>query len=360
MRTIVKVHSPQERLTMRLQGERRASQCLIRLVAITSILRTLMTRVLPLAGSASWWMTLVCLLPGLCVYGLCLLSMRLTRTVVLTDMLRAVFGPFGAWLLSALLAALLIVDGVASMTALITLFTEGIGTEGTQFTLALLTGAVMAFCLHRDGVARGAFFLRWIMIGALAVMAWNWLGMAHMDGLFPLLGGGVPSIMAALRAGVSLSWPLILLLTAEPVRPGVRLRPVLPMALLCFGVVLLICLTIPHELLVTHHDLAGSLMEMMLHLHPAVRITAICLLLLVFFLCIGGTAHLFAGVLMAPMAKNPPWLPYLYIAVLILTQLLDIQALWQALGQGEPWLLAPLAVLALSALPAACIRRRRA
>ena len=360
MRTIVKVHSPEERLSMRLMGERRTVQCMIRLVAVTSILRTLMTGVVPLAGSASWWMALVCLLPGLAVYGLYLLSMRLTRTGVLTDMLRVAFGPYGAWLLALLLAALLLFDGISSMTALITLFTEGIGTEGTQFTLALLTGAVLAFSLHKDGVARGAFFLRWIMLGALAVMALDWLGMARVDGLFPMLGSGMPSLMAALRAGVSLAWPLVLLLTAEPVRPGVRMQPVLPVALLCVGVVLLTCLSIPHELLMTHHNLAGSMLEMTLHLHPAVRNLAICLLLLVFFLCIGGTAHLFTGVLAAPMGKDPAWLPYAFIAVLVLTQLMDIRELWQMLRQCEAWLLAPLAILAALALPMAGVRRRRA
>ena len=360
MRTIVKVHTPEERLAARMAGERRTERCLIRLVATVSILRTLLTRVLPLAGSAGWWMTLVCFLPGLAVYGLLLLLMHLTKTAVLTDALRFCFGRFGAWLLAAVLAALLLLDGASSMTALITLFTEGIGTEGTQFTLALLTGAVLCFCLHRDGLPRGVFFLRWLMLGALAAMAFDWLGMSRLDGLFPLLGDGVPSLIAALEAGASLAWPLVLLLTAEPVRPGVRIRPVLPVLLLCLGVVLLTCLSLPHELLVTHHDLSGSLLEMTLHLQPAVRMLAICLLLLTLFLTLGGTAHLITGALAAPVGRGHAWLPYAAVALLVLSQLMDIRALWTFLSASEPWLLAPLTALAVAALPAALVKRRRA
>lgn len=360
MRTIVKTHTPEERLSMRLMGERRATQCMIRLVAVASILRTLLTRVLPLAGSAGWWLTLVCFVPGLAVYTLLTLTMRLTKTAVLTDALRAVFGPFGAWLLAVVLAALLLLDGAASMTALVTVFTEGIGTEGTQFTLALLTGGVLIFCLHRDGLPRGTFFLRWIMLGALSLMAIDWLGMAHLDGLFPIGGDGLPSLIAAFWAGLSLAWPLALLLTAEPVCPGVRLRPVAPVILICFGVVLLTCLSLPHELLVTHHDLSGSLLEMTLHLQPAIRMVAICLLVLALFLALGGTAHLLTGAIAAPAGRGDGWLPYAAVALLVATQLLDIHMLWAFLRACEPWMLLPLAVLALVSLPAALIQRRRA
>lgn len=360
MRTIVKVHTPEEQLSMRLMGERRTSQCIIRLVAVTSMLRTLLTRVLPLAGSAGWWLTICCFVPGLAVYALLVLSMRITKTVVLPDMARTVWGPFGAWLLAGVLGALLLLDGVSSMTALVTLFTEGIGAQGTQFTLALLTGAVLCFCLHKEGLSRGVFFLRWLMLAALAVIALDWLSMAHLDGLFPVLGDGVPSLMAALRAGMSLAWPLALLLIAEPVHPGVRIRPVSPVLLLGFGVVLLTCLSLPHELLVTHHSLSGSMLEMTLHLHPAVRMLAICLLLLVLFLTLGGTAHLLTGCVTAPMAQAPGWLPFVVVAIFVASQLLDTRTLWSLFGQWEPWLLTPLAALAVVSLPVALIRRRRA
>ena len=360
MRTIVKVHTPEERLSMRLTGERRTTQCLIRLVAVTSMLRTLLTRVLPLAGSAGWWLSVCCFLPGVAVYALLTLSMRLTKTVVLSDTMRAACGPFGAWLLAGLLAALLLMDGVSSMTALVTLFTEGIGAQGTQFTLALLTGAVLLFCLHKEGLSRGAFFLRWLMLAALAVIALDWLSMAHLDGFFPMLGDGVPSLMAAFRAGMSLAWPLALLLTEKPVRPGVRIRPVVPVLLLGFGVVLLTCLSLPHELLVTHHSLSGSMLEMTLHLHPAVRMLAICLILLVLFLTLGGTAHLLTGYVMAPTACDPAWLPYAAVAVLVLSQLTDTRTLWSLLGRVEPWLLVPVAALAIVSLAVAMLRRRRA
>jgi len=87
MRTISKVHTPSQRQAMRLQGERRARQSMIRLVAAVSILRTALTDLLPLAGSAGWWVVPVCLLPGLTVYGLLALTMKRTGTAVLADCL---------------------------------------------------------------------------------------------------------------------------------------------------------------------------------------------------------------------------------------------------------------------------------
>lgn len=360
MRTSVNVQTPEERLRLRLMGERRARVSLIRLVAVVSILRTVMTRVLPLAGSAGWWMTPVCLLPGLAVYALLALAMRLTGTAVLADMARAAFGAAGVWALSAVLTALLALDGAASMTTLVTMFTEGIGTEGTQFTLAVLTGIALLFCLHREGLPRGVFFLRWVMLAALALTAWNWLGMARFDGLFPVLGDGASSLTAAFRAGVSMAWPLTLLLTAEPVRPGVRFRPAVPVLLLCCAVVLLTCLSLPHELLTAHLDLSGSLLEMTLHLQPAVRTLAICLLMLSLFLTVGGMAHLLTYAAAAPLGRAPGWQPYVAVGLLVATQCLDIRALWTFLGQCGTWLLAPLGGFAALALPVALIRRRRA
>ena len=67
MRTIVKALTPQERLAERLRGERRAARCMIGLVAVVSMLRTLLTRVLTLAGAAGRWVAALCIVQGLVV-----------------------------------------------------------------------------------------------------------------------------------------------------------------------------------------------------------------------------------------------------------------------------------------------------
>ena len=67
-----------------------------------SILRTAVTRLLPLCGAAAWWMTAACLVPGLVCYGLCCLALRLTRTQSLPECARQLLGRAGETALSLL------------------------------------------------------------------------------------------------------------------------------------------------------------------------------------------------------------------------------------------------------------------
>ena len=53
------------RLASRMAGENRARVMLLRILCAVSVWRTAMTRVLPLCGGSAWWVTLICLLPGL-------------------------------------------------------------------------------------------------------------------------------------------------------------------------------------------------------------------------------------------------------------------------------------------------------
>lgn len=156
-------------LASRIAGENCARLTMLRLVCAVSIWRTAMTQVLPLCGAAAWWVTLLCLLPGFAVAVLLRLAMHLTCASTLTEAVRACLGKRGAWAVSLVLAALLLVEGLSGLTALITLFTEGVGTRGTAFTLALLTGGALLLALHRDGLPRAAHFLRWPM-AAVAVI----------------------------------------------------------------------------------------------------------------------------------------------------------------------------------------------
>lgn len=342
----------------RIDGEHRAQGTLIRLLCAVSIWRTAMTRVLPLCGSAAWWTTLLCLLPGFAVTMLLRLLMGLTHTATLTEALRACLGMIGAVLISLTFTVLLLLDGVTSITALITLFTEGLGTRGTQFTLAVLTGVVLLFSLQREGLARAAHFLRWGMIAAAVLLAAFLLTDAKLDNLFPLHGDGDSSVLAALKAGFSLAWPIALLLTVPPSAGQGRLRSGVLPAFGAAAAVFLLTLIVPHELLNRQEGLAALLLLPTRYAPNALRVIAMCLLMLAFFLSIGAAAQLGTDHLCMPWKSVPAWLPYVLLAAMFLSQAGDVSQLWTWLGRIEPWLLAPLAGLAAICLPIAFIRRK--
>lgn len=344
----------------RLTGERRAQMTLLRLLCGASIWRTLMTRILPLAGSAAWWTGLVCLLPGFAVAGLFRWGMALTGKNTLPEAARAAVGRGGAILLSAVFAVLLALDGITSITALVTLFTEGVGTRGTQLTLALLTGGMLLFSLHQEGLARGAHLLRWGILAAALLLTVVLLSDVKPDNIFPLFGDGRASVLAAAKAGVSLAWPVTLLLTVEPIPGQGRLRSGVLPAFGAVGAVLLLLLTIPHELLSRHQGMAMLLLLPTHYASNALRVIALSLLMLVFFLAIGGCAQTAVQQFCLPMKHPPAWLPYALLTALFLTQAADTSALWRMLGMIEPWLLLPLAAISALMLFGTLLRRKRA
>ncbi len=343
----------------RQAGEYRARGTLLRLWCAASIWRTLMTRVLPLCGTASWWTGLICLLPGFLAAALWRLILHVTGTSTLAEALRACWGGVGAVFGAVFLAVPLLLDGTASVTALITLFTQGVGTRGTQLTLALLTGGALLLSLHREGLARGAYFLRWGMAAAAGVMAAFALAGAEADHLFPLYGDGASSVATALQAGGSLAWPVVVLLTLRPsAGQGRRRSGILP-AFAAVGAVVLLCLAVPHELLIRQEGLASLLLLPVRYVPNAVRVLGLCLMMLTFFLAIGAAAQQATDHLCMPWKHTPAWLPYGVLAALFFTQAGNISRLWRWLGMAEPWLLLPLAALALVSLPVAYLRRKR-
>ncbi len=354
----MQVHSPQSRLRVRLLGEARARMALVQLICIVSILRTALTRLVPLSGSAAWWLIPLCLLPGMVVYGLLVLAMRLTETTALDSLVRSCLGRVGGWWLSLLLGALTLLDGVASMTALITLFTEGVGTRGTQFTLALLTGAVLLTCLNREGLARGVYLLRRVMLGAALLIGLLGLSSVRVDCLFPPLGDGQAAVLSALRVGMSMAWPLVLLLTLPPAEKMQRVRGVCPVLLAVAATLLFVCLTNPHELLIRFQALADCLLLPTRYASSAVRTLAQCLLMLLMFLSIGGAAQLATDYFCAPVGQAPRWLPYVVLALLTATQAMPPEKLWRVLETIGAWLLLPFGLLTILCLPIAVYRRK--
>ena len=360
MRTISKVHTPEERLAQRQAAQLCAWRSLWRMAACASILRTAVTRLLPLCGAAAWWMTAACLAPGLVCYGLCCMALRLTRTQSLPECARLLLGRTGETALSLLCGAVVAVDGVSSMTALVTLFTQGIGARGTQLTMAVLTGLLLLPCLQRDGLTSGVRFLSRLMLALLGMAAVNLLLMARPDGVFPWQGSG--ALAAAARQEAGMGWVFLLPLMRPA--PSVRARltdPVAPL-LMCVGCILLLNLALPHELLTSHAGLADSMLLTVSFLAPMLDLTTVCLWMLGLFLHAAFAARQGADCLLQPWGREAAFLPYALTALLVLSQAWRVGETWRLLGLLSPWLLVPLA-LSAAVLPAAgairCLRRKR-
>lgn len=325
------IRTPEERRQMRLQGDRRARVCQIQLWCTASILRTVVTEIIPLCGSAGWWMAAVCLMPGVAVFLLLRWMMRRTGAGTLNEGIRRSTGQAGVRCFSVLMPLLLMLDGAASMTALVTIFTEGIGTEGTQITMAALTLAAVAGCLHRDGLPWGIWLMRRGLLLIALAAAGVMLGMIRPDGLHPLLGQGGHAVLAAGRAGASMGWCLILLLTVEDAGRGYAVRLTFPLAA-TIGAGLLLCLTYPCETLLQQGTLAEKLLQGALHLPPALRTVVHALIMLTLLLSIATAVQLATEQLLAPSGRELVWLPYLLAAGIAATQCLNIRRLWQVLN----------------------------
>lgn len=266
-----------QRIQKRRAGQRQTQNALIGLLSAVSMTRIGLTQLLPLCGSAAWWLSAACMLPGLCVYGALRLLLRRTHTRTLTDCARKLLGNFGIILIMLTLTLPLLLDGIASLTALITFFTEGIGARGSQFTLTLLTASVMLIALNRDGLPRGVYLLRHVLLVAAAIIAINALLDAHPDGIVPLLGEGVPPLLSGIRSAWGMSWVLLLLLEF-PAEEGTRRTPAMLAGLLpCPVILLLLSLAIPPELTVPGRSLASRLaLPTLFCSPPSERLRSVC------------------------------------------------------------------------------------
>lgn len=321
---------------MRRRGEERCCRSQWRLIFCVNTLRTAVTRVIPLCGAAGWWVVLLCLLPSLGLYALGRWGLKRRGSTCL----------HGKAAVCGVAFACLAVDGVSSMTTLGALFTEGAGTPGTQFTLALVAAGMMLFALDREGLARGIYMVRRLMLGALALVLVSYGTRARVDHLFPVLGGGWADVRSGLMAGAGMGWPLLLALMEPPVsRRGAG--DVLPPALVCVVAALCLCLCIPHEVLVTRQSLGDTLVQTVAHLSPFVRLVAICLWMSGLFLSMTSVCSLGGELLLAPWGLRLPWIAGAVALLLAGTQLLPLQGLRKGLQWAEPVLLLGLCLCSL-------------
>lgn len=342
----------------RAAGERRVESAMLGLLCGVSIGRGALTGIVPACGASAWWVTALCLLPGFLVTALLAGMMRLTHSPTWTEAFRRAWGMPGAWLTAGLLAALLLIDGVSSITVLTTLFTQGIGTRGTQLTLAVLTGVLLLCSLHREGLARGIFLLRWGMAAAVCIVAACLLPQARMDRLFPLCGEGRSALFDALKSGAGLGWPMVLFLCPQGKggRGGLRRAGFAAMA--AAAVILLLNLTIPHEVILADTRLSAMLLLPLRFAPNALRVVGASLMMLALFLSMGASVQLAARSLCMPIGREPRWLPYALVGVLVASQGGDLARLWRWLGQVSPCMLAALLACAVLLLPGLNRRKR--
>lgn len=335
-------------MQQRLMADRSCHRCLLRFLCVVSVLRSALTLVVPVAGSASWWLAPALLLPGTVCFLVASGCMRATKTTTLGECVRKMLGNGGSAVAGWMAALLLLVDGITTMTTLVCFFVEGIHTVGTQVVMTLLTCAVLVWCLDQAGLPRGIWLLKWVMLVVAVIVAANLVGMAKIDHLYPWLGNGRQSVLEAVKAGAGLSWPLLLLLTQPPVGEGTSHMRELPLPLLSMlaGTALLLA-AFSNETLTSMDTLAQALTLPVMYLHPAVKMLMQCLLMLALFLLLSAQAHTAFAQVKHALPRQWAFFPHAMVAVIGLTQLLPTKRLWSALRLVQPWMLLPPVALTL-------------
>lgn len=349
MKVRSKIHSRKERLEHRLRADRLCHRSLLRLLCVVSVLRTAVTVVLPVAGSAAWWVIPVLLLPGVVMTLLALVCVRKTQSQTLIQCVQRLLGSAGACIVSWTLIALLLVDGTATITTLVCFFTEGMNTVGTQITMTVLTCAVLLWCLDQNGLPRGVWLLKWVMLGAAVVVGADLLGKAKIDHLFPLFGNGTRSVLQAMHAGVSLSWPLILLLIEPPVNEKASHAREFPMPLMLICLCILpLSLAFPNEVVTQVENLAQTMLLPVKFLHSSVKMLMQCLLMLTMFLLIAVQVHTASGLVIRAPKNIRRFLPHALVILIGVTQCFPIKRLWSVMNAMERWMLLPVVLIILA------------
>lgn len=345
-----------DRAASRQRSERRCMHSLLRLIAAVSIARTVLMEIVPAAGCAAWLVTAACLVPGLLLSAALSWFLRIRSIETLPDLADQAGGRFDSTVLSVTVALALLVDAARSMQALLFFFTEGIGSEGSPLSIALLTLAVLLMCLRQDGLPRAVFFLRRLMLAVLLIVAWGLAVSVRLDHLVPLTMPQGRGLLRLFHAQASLGWPLILpLMTPAPKRRSPA--EALPVVCGCVVGALLLCLSMPDELLRTRSAPAAALLTPVFLQPAAMRMLACCLLMLAFFLTISGSVSIAANSLRPALRCRLPNLAQLLGALVCLTPLLP--SVLDRAPHIAVWLAALLAGISLLLIALSIIRRRK-
>jgi len=356
-RTVTFIHTPEERRNQRADTEKRLRVAVYRFAATTVMLRHGCSLIAEEGGAAGWWLMLLCMLPGLTVAGLLYVLMRRCACGSVPQLVERTLGPGAVRAVNTAAALALTVEGLASLTALATMFVDGVGTAVGMVLFAAMASAVLCLCTQREGILHGIGLLRWVLGVFAAVVLANTLMQARLDHLFPPGGVGASTWVQAGRGWWGMAWPLSLLLWEES--PGSGSRSMLSPVLVTVLAALALSLALPHELLSQPRTLAERMLLPGLCLEPGVRLLLICL----WTAGLGVTALIAAAratdLLALPWRRAERWLPCLLLTAYAALQLIGADMLEASLLLTEDWLLAPFALLAVAVLFASCFRRKK-
>lgn len=357
-RTVTQIHTAQARAAQRERTEKRLRLTVYRYFSVSVMIRHACELVAAQGGSAGWWLAIVCMLPGVIVYGMLALALWKTGCESVPEMAQKLFGKAGRRIVTAVTAVSLVIEGMASLAALATVFVDGVGTSVSAVLFMAVAAAVLCLCTEKDGLVHGIGLLRWVL-GAFAVLIIvNTLAQARMDHLFPPGGDGTQSWLQACRMWWSMSWPMILLLYEAP--PKNEGRGWLTPPVLVTGSALALCLALPHEMLTLPRTLAERMLLPGVCLAPGNRVLLMCL----WTAGMGVTAVICAvrasDFLTLPWKWSEKWLPRLMLVLFASVHLLGMGVLERMLDALDGWMLAPFALMAAVLLITALCRGKKA
>lgn len=356
-RTVATVHTPAQRKAQRCRAEMSLRMMLYRWFALASLLRSTVVIVSGEGGAAGWWLTALCLLPGLAACGLLHTALRFSGCATVPALAQQLAGRGGRIAVQWLAALLMTVEGLNAMQALTTLFADGVGTTIGPAAFAILAAAVLCLCTGRSGLVYGVGLLRWPVGVFAALIVLDAAQQAKWNHLFPLGGDGMQAWLDTLRINGSMGWPLALLYYEEAdvsVRRRVWYAPAA--AVLC---ALLLCLAIPHGTLTIPRTIAEQLLLPGMTLQAGNRVLLMCL-----WTAGLGLAAVIAAVRAADLTlpQNHAalrWLPWLLLGAYAAAHLPGLERLAEAVGWIAPWMLAPVMLMAAVLAVWAAIRRKR-
>ena len=355
-RTVTDIHTPAERTSQRIRTEKRLRLTLWRFFAVAAMLRHAAELIAAQGGTAGWWLTCLCMLPGLLIYGILAFLLRICRCRSIPALAETLLGKHGRRFVMLITSAVLAVEGVTSLAALTTVFVDGVGTAVSGTVFAASAAAVLCLCTERDGLLYGVGLLRWVLGAFAALILFNTLVQVRFDHLCPPGGDGPASWLETVRAWWSLGWPVILLLYEEAPEQESRGWMIPPGITVCAALAL--CLALPHELLTLPRTLAERLLLPGLCLEPGNRVLLMCLWTAGMGLAAVISAVRAAEWMTYPESNAAKWLPRVLIALYAAVHLAGMDALETWLDALDGWLLAPFALLAAICVPITWFRRK--